>query len=227
MWPAGLLGGITLNKVPSMFQVAAPDLVRVELRYPSGAGLGALTIRVRPGQAFPPTHPTTRLCLELLQENLPGGPGTAVLDVGCGAGVLGLAAAALGARRVVCLDIAGRAARVTLENARENGLAGRLRVVWGSTECVRGPFHLVMANLPFEVQMAKAGELSRLAAPLGIIILSGFRDDREQPLGELYNQLGWALNERRSKDFRHPELPPGLSFTWAAWALRPNKVKPS
>jgi ribosomal protein L11 methyltransferase len=214
-----------LNKAPPMFQVVSPDLVRVALRKDPAAGPGELTIRVRPGKAFSPTHPTTRLCLELLQENLSAGPGTRVLDVGCGAGVLGLAAAALGAPQVLCLDISGRAAQVTGENARQNGLAGRLRVVQGSTECVRGRFDLVMANLPFEVQMAKAGELSRLAAPAGVLILSGFRDNQEQPLRELYQQLGWSLQQRRLRDFRHPELPPDLSFTWAAWALRQSETR--
>lgn len=205
-----------------MFQVAASDLVLVALRKPPAAESGAPVIRVRSGKAFPPTHPTSRLCLELLQEHLSAEPGGGVLDVGCGAGVLGLAAAALGAPRVLCVDIAGRAAQVTLENARENSLVGRLRVVQGSTECVRGPFDLVMANLPFEIQMAKARELSRLAAPSGSLLLSGFRLDQEQPLTEMYQPLGWSLSQRRLREFRHPELPPGLSFTWVAWVLRPQ-----
>jgi ribosomal protein L11 methyltransferase len=208
------------SQTPPVFQVVSPDLVLVALRKPPAAGPGAQVIKVRPGKAFPPSHPTSRLCLELLQENLPAGPEARVLDVGCGAGVLGLAAAALGAPLVLCLDIAGRAAQVTLENARENGLAGRLRVVQGSTGCVRGCFDLVMANLPWEIQMAEARELSRLAAPAGILMLSGFRHDQEQPLTEMYQTLGWSLGQRRVRDFRHPELPPGFSFTWVAWVLR-------
>lgn len=205
-----------------MFQVLSADLVLVRLGKSPAAGPGPRLLRVKPGRAFPPTHPTSRLCLELLQEHLTAHPEARVLDVGCGAGVLGLAAAALGAPLVLCLDIAGPAARATLENARENGLAGRLRVVQGSTECVRGPFDLVLANLPFEIQMAKARELSRLAAPDGAMILAGFRDNQEQPLKELHHQAGWSVAQRRVQDFRHPELPPGLSFTWVAWVLRPQ-----
>ena len=86
------------------------------------------------------------------------------MDVGCGAGLLGLAAAALRVPRVVGVDIAPAAAQVTRENARDNGLAGSLQVVRGSTECVKGPFDLVVANLPWEVQMEKVSELDRLAA---------------------------------------------------------------
>jgi ribosomal protein L11 methyltransferase len=215
---------VKLHKASPTFQVVSPDLVLVALGKPPAAGSGALTIRVRSGKAFPPAHPTSRLCLELLQEHLWAGPGAGVLDVGCGAGVLGLAAAALGATRVLCVDIAGRAARATLANARENGLAGRLRVVQGSTQCVRGPFDLVMANLPWEIQMDKAPELSRLAAPAGVLILSGFRDNQEPALAELYHQAGWSVAQRRLREFRHPELPPGLSFTWVAWVLRAQKT---
>jgi ribosomal protein L11 methyltransferase len=210
------------NQTPPVFQVVSADLVLVALGKPPAAGPGARPLRVKPGRAFPPTHPTSRLCLELLQEHLSAQPGAGVLDVGCGAGILGLAAAALGAPLVLCLDIAGQAARATLENARENGLAGRLRVVQGSIECVRSPFDLVTANLPWETQMAKAQDLSRLAAPAGALILSGFRDNQEHPLEEYYHQAGWSVAHRRVKDFRHPELPPGLSFTWVAWVLRPH-----
>jgi ribosomal protein L11 methyltransferase len=213
---------VKLSQTAPVFQVLSADLVLVALRKPPAAGPGARLLRINPGRAFPPTHPTSRLCLELLQEHLSAGPGAGVLDVGCGAGILGLAAAALGAPLVLCLDIAGQAAQVTLENARENGLAGRLRVVRGSTECVRRTFGLVAANLPWETQMAKAQDLSRLAAPDGALILSGFRDNQEHPLKKLYHQAGWSVAHRRVRDFRHPELPPGLSFTWVAWVLRPH-----
>jgi len=174
---------------------------------------------VTSGEAFPPGHPTTRLCLDLLREVLaPGGVHT-LLDVGCGSGVLGLAAAALGVPRVVGVDICGQAARVTRENTRDNRLGGSLTVVQGSTQCLKGPFDLVAANLPWEVQMDKAPEFDRLAAPGGRLQLSGFRDNQENPLRQSYRRLGWTLRRRLIKDFHHPELPPDISFTWVAWLL--------
>ena len=97
--------------------------------------------------------------------------------MGCGAGLLGLAAAALGVPRVLGVDLSPGAAEVTRENARENGLAGVLKVVQGSTECLKGPFDLGTANLPWEVQMDKVPELSRLVASQGRLIISGFRAD--------------------------------------------------
>ena len=63
-------------------------------------------LHVRRGEAFPPGHPTTRLCLDLLREALAAAAVPSLLDVGCGAGLLGLAAAALGVPRVVGVDIA-------------------------------------------------------------------------------------------------------------------------
>jgi len=177
-------------------------------------------LKIRDDGSFPPSHPTTRLCLDLLREVFSAGPAKKFLDVGCGSGVLGLAAAALGVPLVVSVDIAGRAAQATRGNARENHLTGAVQVTQGSTECVRGFFDLVVANLPWEVQMDKARELNRLASPQGSLILSGFHDNQEKPLLENYRHLGWSLVRRLVKEFQHPELPPHLSFTWVAWALQ-------
>lgn len=174
---------------------------------------------IRSGEVFPPSHPTTRLCLDLLREVLAAGSVSSLVDVGCGTGILGLAAAALGVRRVVGVDIQRRAVRVARENARKNALDDALQVVQGSTECLQGPFDLVVANLPWEVQVEKVRELDRLAAAEGRLILSGFRDHQEDSLLESYLQLGWPKPRRLVKDFSHPELPPDLSFTWVAWLL--------
>ena len=197
----------------------APGLVLRVREQPPGAEAGTQVILVRPGEAFPPSHPTTRLCLDLLREALASGSVQSLLDVGCGCGVLSLASLALGVPRVIGVDISLRAAQVTRENARKNGLAGRMMVVQGSTECVKVPFDLVVANLPWEVQMDKAPELHRLAGAKGRLILSGFRDHRENLLLKRYLKLGRSLQSRLVKDFSHPELPPQISFNWVAWLL--------
>ncbi|MGC2692026.1 MAG: 50S ribosomal protein L11 methyltransferase [Desulfobaccales bacterium] len=198
----------------------APHLVLSTCLHPGGADPSGEVLLVKSGGAFPPGHPTTRLSLDLLREAMAAGPVRRLLDVGCGAGVLSLAAAALRVPRVVGLDIARRAALATRENARANSLAGAILVAaQGSTECVKGPFDLVLANLPWEVQMEKAAELDRLAAPKGRLIISGFHDNEEKGLFESYHKLGWTLTRRLVWDFRHPELPVDMSFTWVAWLL--------
>jgi ribosomal protein L11 methyltransferase len=197
----------------------SPQLVLRTRWEPQGTEPSEQVLRLRPGEAFPPGHPTTRLCLDSLREALAAAPATSLLDVGCGSGLLGLAAAALGVPRVVGVDIAPGAAHVTRENARENGFAGALHVVQGSTECLKGVFDLVIANLPWEVQMDKVSELDRLAALKGRLILSGFRDNQEDRMIKSYQRLGWCLDRRFIWDFQHPELPSDISFTWVAWLL--------
>ncbi len=203
-----------------MFQRPSPHLVLVSLGEAKRAGTTPKVLKIRMGKAFPPTHPTSRLCLELLQEALADEAVRSLIDVGCGAGVLSLAAAALGVPLVVAVDLAPQAAKETWENARENHLTGPLMVMQGSTGGIKASFDLVAANLPFEVQMDKAPELSRLAAPAGTLLLSGFRDYQESPLAASYQNLGWRLSQRAVKDFKHPELPAGFSFTWVAWRLK-------
>ena len=202
-----------------MFQRLSGHLVLITLAGAPQAGRQEKILKIRIGEAFNPTHPTTRLCLDLLAETLAVSRASNLLDVGCGAGILGLAAAALGVPVVVGVDLAGRATRETLGNARENQLSNPLEVVQGSTECLKAIFDLVVANLPWEVQMAKVPELDRLAAPTGSLILSGFRHSQEEPLLAAYQNLGWCLSRRVIKDFRHPDLPAEMDFTWVAWVL--------
>ena len=196
------------------------QLMLCSRRQPHRTELKDQVLVVRPGKAFPPGHPTTHLSLNLLREALAAGAPSRLLDVGCGAGVVGLAAAALGVPLVVGVDLAWEAARTTQENARENGLAASIRVTQGSTECLKARFDVVVANLPWEVQRDKVSELDRLVAVGGGLILSGFRANQETPLLESYQKLGWSLNRRVVREFSHPELPPDISFTWVAWLLR-------
>lgn len=188
-------------------------------RPPPGSATGERVLWVQPGGAFPPSHPATRLCLDLLREALAAQQAGTFLDVGCGSGVLTLAAAALGVPRVLGVDLSWEAVRATRDNARENGLAPPILAVQGSTQCLRGSFDLLAANLPVEVQRDKTAALHRLAAPQGRLILAGFRDNQEEQLLAGYLARGWRLGRRVVREFAHPTLPPDLSFTWAAWLL--------
>ena len=206
------------SQISGWFYRLSPRLV-LRTRLPDRTAAGEQVLLVESGQAFPPGHPTSRLCLDLLREALAAAKVQLLLDVGCGAGVLSLAAAALGVPRVVAVDLVFEAARATRENARKNGLDGAISAVQGSSECLGPPFDLVAANLPWEVQMEKAPELDRLSAAGGCLILSGFRDNQEELLLQGYQRRGWSLKRRLVKEFHHPELPPDISFNWVAWGL--------
>ncbi len=207
----------------ALFYRLSPHLVLCSPEDPYAAGPGEQVLRLTSGGAFNPTHPCTRLCLDLLREALAAAPARSLLDLGCGTGILGLAAAALGVDRVVGVDLNRDAALITRENARANGLAARILAVQGSSECLKGPFDLVAANLHIEVQTVKVAELQRLTAPGGRLILSGFRDNQEEALLKNYQSRGWRLYRRLVKEFSHPELPPDMSFTWAAWLLESSQ----
>jgi ribosomal protein L11 methyltransferase len=196
-----------------------PALVLRSRWRPYWARPGERVLVLLTGSVFPPGHPTTRLCLDLLKLALAAGPGARLLDVGCGSGVLTLAAAALGAQFCVGVDLSRPAVRLSRENARLNGLAGAVKVVLGSTDCLRGPFDLILANLPWAVQLDKVPEFQRLAAPAGALILSGFKDSQEAELRASYEGQGWRLNSRLTRDEWVAELPPEKSFTWVAWLL--------
>jgi len=202
-----------------MFQRLSSQLILVTIKEAQPPETTPPCLRINPGAAFPPTHPTTRLCLDLLREALNARSVNWLVDVGCGSGILGLAAAVLGVSRVAGMDTKWEAAAATRLNGRENAVADGVLVIQGSTECLKVCFDLVVANLPWEVQIGKTAEFDRLAAPQGSLILSGFRDYQECLLLESYTRLGWSLDRRLVKYFWHPELPPDLSFNWVAWSL--------
>ncbi len=169
---------------------------------------------------FPPGHPTTRLCLDLLAETLAARSEARLLDVGCGSGALLLAGVALGAQFGVGVDLSRKAAVTTRENARANGLTGVVQVVQGSTEGLRGTFGIILGNLPWVVQKDKVDEFTRLAGPGTRLILSGFKDTQESELWDRYQPEDWALERRHTRDEWVAVLPPDQSFTWVAWRLR-------
>jgi ribosomal protein L11 methyltransferase len=134
----------------------------------------ALAVRLDPGLAFGTgTHPTTALCLLWLDEHLE--PGTRVIDYGCGSGILGLAAARLGAERAECFDIDPQALLATAENAERNGLGERLRIVTRDDE-LTAEVDVLLANILCGTLCALAPRFARLLRPGGQVVLAGLLD---------------------------------------------------
>jgi ribosomal protein L11 methyltransferase len=150
---------------------------------PPPSGPDTVVVNIDPGRVFGHgAHPTTRLLLEELDRRVTGGE--QVLDVGCGSGVLAVAAARLGAGEVVAIDIDPAAAEVTRANAAANGVT-----VDASTTPVAdvlGTFDIVLANIGATVLREMAAELQARVAPGGVLVLSGLLSDRWEDVAACY-----------------------------------------
>ena len=144
---------------------------------------GDVVLDLDPGMAFGTgLHPTTRLCLIALEWIADQGrlQGARVLDVGCGSGILSIAAAKLGAQSVDSVDIDPIAIEATTTNAARNGLSHVIRARVGSLPTERVPFDVVAANLIASVLIDLAPELAAEVHRDGTLIASGIFVDRER-----------------------------------------------
>lgn len=187
------------------------------------AAPGELVLQLDPGMAFGTgLHPTTQLCLALLEEYV--FPGRRVLDLGTGSGILAIAAAKLGAGPVLALDNDPLAVAVAYENVACNGVADQVAVAEGSlglgqamghwlsgdfaeeqvdrhaakAEIGAEPqFDLIVANLIAKVLILLAEDLAAALAPGGFLISSGIIIDREDAVALALAAAGLTQLERR------------------------------
>jgi ribosomal protein L11 methyltransferase len=158
-------------------------------------------IAMDPGSAFGTgSHPTTRLCLEaleLLAAMTPEGlAGMRVADLGCGSGVLGLAALRLGAASVAAVDTDSLAVRATTDNAALNGLTPQVRVQLGSVEALAElldgqPADLLLCNILAPVIQALCPAFNTVLAANGVGLLSGLLVDQAPALQLALRDEGW------------------------------------
>lgn len=158
-------------------------------------------IAMDPGSAFGTgSHPTTRLCLEaleLLATRTPEGlAGLRVADLGCGSGVLGLAALRLGAASVAAADTDSLAVRATADNAALNGLTPQVRVQLGSVEVLAElleaqPADLLLCNILAPVIQALCPAFNTVLAANGVGLLSGLLVDQAPALQLALRDEGW------------------------------------
>jgi ribosomal protein L11 methyltransferase len=142
-----------------------------------------VVVRLDPGLAFGTgTHPTTALCLQLL-DALPLA-GRSVIDYGCGSGILGIAALKLGASRVVALDLDPQALLATRENAVRNAVRTRLRTE--AAPAVLEPADLVLANILAQPLIELALTLTNACRIRGDLILSGLLREQVRAVEAAY-----------------------------------------
>jgi len=144
-----------------------------------------------PGMAFGTgLHPTTRLCLRAVEELVT--PGMRVLDVGAGSGVLSIAAARLGATRVVAVELDPVAARVCRENVQRNDVADIVEVRAGTLgDDAPLDADLILANITIATLLELHPRLASHLAPGGVAVLSGVLAERADELLAALHAAGW------------------------------------
>jgi ribosomal protein L11 methyltransferase len=163
------------------------------------ARAGDVVLALDPGMAFGTgLHPTTRLCLAALEPLADDGrlAEARVLDVGCGSGILAIAALRLGAASSLGIDTDPIAIESTLANARRNRLSRRLRARVGSLPTGEGPFDVVLANLIANVLVPLAPALLDELRPDGALVASGIFVDRETDVREAFESAGLRVVDR-------------------------------
>ena len=160
---------------------------------------GDLVLELDPGMAFGTgTHETTFMCMEQLEKYVK--PGCKAIDVGCGSGILGLAAAKLGAGDVLAIDLDELAVKVAKENTEKNHLTDRVRVVHGDLLKQREEqADVIVANIIADVICALCGPVKKHLLPGGVFICSGIIREREDDVQCALADAGYTVCTRLAK----------------------------
>ena len=139
---------------------------------------GRTVLHLEPGIAFGTgTHETTRLCLEALEKYV--SDGAAVLDVGCGSGILAVASLLLGAKSAIGIDIDELAVKSSIENAERNGVSDRYTAIHGNlADEVTGTYDIITANIVADAIVMLSGDIEKHMHKDTVYIMSGIIDSR-------------------------------------------------
>lgn len=156
-----------------------------------------IVLNIDPGLAFGTGgHETTKLCLEMCEKYMK--PDDSVLDVGCGSGILGIAALLLGAKKAVGVDIDEVAARTAGENAELNGVGDRFTAICGSfTDKVEGKYDIVLANIVADAIMFLSKGVKDFMKDDAVYIMSGIIDTRGEEVKASVSKYFDIIEEHR------------------------------
>lgn len=155
---------------------------------PEDAG-DRVVLTIDPGGAFGSgLHESTRLVLRVIEQTVKGGE--SVLDVGCGSGILAIAALLLGAERARGIDIEESAIPTTLENAEINDVGDRVGASTDPLQSVDGRYDIVLANIQAPILIDMASQLVERMAEGGVLVLSGILADRAEEVRDAFTAHG-------------------------------------
>ncbi len=170
-----------------------------------------LIVEIDPGMAFGTgTHETTYMCLEALEKYVKDDD--VVFDVGCGSGILGIAAAKLGAKEIVAVDLDEKCVETSIENAKLNGVSDKMEVHLGNLlDVVDGTANIIVSNIIAEIITGLVFDLREHLVPNGIFIASGIIEEKIQmvvdelernefEILDIKKKNGWSLIIGRSID---------------------------
>lgn len=166
------------------------------------AAQAGISIVIDPQNAFGNgKHPTTQLCLALIKELVLDDKlgGQTVLDVGCGSGILAIAAVKMGACQATGVDIHTAVIQAARKNAELNGLSNAIQLISGPVEAIRANFDLVLANVVPSVFRRMGPALTSLVARGGFIILSGFRHSQSEAMQFFLKHQGFGIKTKQSR----------------------------
>jgi ribosomal protein L11 methyltransferase len=168
----------------------APGIVIRPPWEPYEAKPGEKVLELEPGRAFGTgLHETTRLVAQAIQKHASELADTVVLDVGCGSGILALAAIVLGAKSAVAIDVDQEAIDVTNENAQRNGLSDRIQASTTDLADLEMTSKVVVANIEAKVLIPIAHVLERHVAPGGLLLLSGILVPQKDDVRNAYPDM--------------------------------------
>jgi ribosomal protein L11 methyltransferase len=161
---------------------------------------GDVVLPIEPGRTFGSgSHATTRMCLAELELLIH--EGDAVADIGCGSGVLAIAAVRLGAAHAVGVDTQSEAIAVSFANAEACGVGGHVEFLEGSMELLGDRrFDVVVANIAASVLLALVDPLDAAVAATGALVLSGVLDEQVPELLDLFGSHGFVLASTAAED---------------------------
>ena len=162
-----------------------------------------VVVRLDPGMAFGTgVHPTTRMCLRTLDDLVENGMNVA--DVGCGSGILSIAAVKLGASKALALDVDNLAVKVARENVEANGVSRLVEVEEGTLRhdlAQPSPdYGLIVANITFNPIVELAPHIVNSLGPGGVAVLSGLLQEQGPTVESAFEPLGASLQSRVTSD---------------------------